>query len=126
MVSLPSNFTEPVRGFTMPMIDFMVVLLPAPLRPTTVTNSPARTSRSTPCSTCDSPYQASRPFTLSSASGMLGPQVGRHHGGILRDALVVAFGQDFAAGQHGDALRQAGDDAEVVLDHQYGAILGDA
>src|SRR4051794_9531849 len=125
MVSFPSNFTEPARGRTMPMIDFMVVLFPAPFRPTTVTSSPWRTSRSTPCSTCDSPYQAFRPFTLSSASGMFGPEVSRDHGGILRDALVVAFGKHFAARQHRDAVRQARDYAKVVLDHQHRSILRD-
>src|SRR5947209_14459927 len=106
MVSLPSNFTEPVRGRTMPMIDFMVVRLPAPLRPATVTSSPARTSRSTPCSTCDSPYQASRPFRRSSGSGMLGAQVGRDDGGVLRDRGVVALGEHLSARQHGDPVRE--------------------
>src|SRR5205823_10733354 len=108
---------------TMPMIDFSVVVLPAPLRPTSVISSPLRTSRSTPWSTCDSPYQASSPATLSSGSGIRRPQVRGLDGGILRDALVVAFRQHFAAGEHGDPLREAGDHAEVVLDHQHGAVL---
>src|SRR5205807_10333494 len=104
---------------TMPMIDFRVVVLPAPLRPTSVTSSPLRTSRSTPCKTCDSPYQAWSPR----ASSMLGSQVRGLHRGVLRDLRVVAFRQHLAAGQHGDALRDAGDDAHVVLDHQHGAAL---
>ena len=41
MSSLPSNDTDPVRWPTMPMIDFKVVVLPAPLRPSSVTTSPA-------------------------------------------------------------------------------------
>ena len=38
--SRPSKRTEPVRWPTMPMIDFSVVVLPAPLRPSSVTTSP--------------------------------------------------------------------------------------
>jgi hypothetical protein len=41
--SRPSNLIEPVRLPTMPMMDFMVVVLPAPLRPSSVTTSPACT-----------------------------------------------------------------------------------
>src|SRR5256885_12294282 len=101
------------------MIDFIVVVLPAPLRPTRVTSSPLRTSRSTPWRTWDSPYQAWSLPTESSASGMLRPQIGGDHGRILRDAQVVAFGEHLAAGEYSDALGEAGDHAEVVLDHPH-------
>src|SRR5207248_1935117 len=123
-VSTPSIFTEPLRRGTIPMIDFMVVVFPAPLRPTNVTSSPLRTSRSTPWSTCDSPYQAWSLLTESSASGMLGAQVGGDDCRVLRDRLVVPFGEHFAAGEDGDLLREARDDSEVVLHHQDGAVLG--
>src|SRR5919204_4598388 len=123
MVSTPSIFTEPVRWRTIPMIDFMVVVFPAPLRPTSVTSSPLRTSRSTPWSTWDSPYQACSVPTESSASGMLGAQVRGDHGRILRDGLVVPFGEHLAAGEHRDALGETRDHAEVVLHHQHRAVL---
>ncbi len=64
----PSNAIEPSRRGTMPMIDFSVVVLPAPLRPSSVTTSPAATSKSTPCRTCDSPYQALSSRTASSGA----------------------------------------------------------
>ena len=64
----PSNAIEPSRRGTMPMIDFSVVVLPAPLRPSSVTTSPAGTSNVTPCSTCDSPYQALSSRTASSGA----------------------------------------------------------
>ena len=48
MISLPLKRTEPVRLPTMPMIDFSVVVLPAPLRPSSVTTSPELTSKSMP------------------------------------------------------------------------------
>ena len=57
-ISRPLKRTDPLRRATMPMIAFSVVVLPAPLRPSKVTTSPSRTSRSTPCRMCDSLYQA--------------------------------------------------------------------
>ena len=65
IVSLPSNAIEPARRPTMPMMDLSVVVLPTPLRPSSVTTSPWFTTKSTPCRTCDSPYQACRSFTAS-------------------------------------------------------------
>ena len=87
--SLPSKRTEPVRWPTMPMIDFSVVVLPAPLRPSSVTTSPASTSKVTPCSTWDSPYQACSPSTASSGAtlglSMADPEIGFAHARIGRD-----------------------------------------
>jgi tRNA dimethylallyltransferase len=40
--------TEPRRRVTMPITDLSVVVLPAPFRPSRVTTSPGRTSKSTP------------------------------------------------------------------------------
>src|SRR5690348_15247856 len=114
------------------MMARSVVVLPAPLRPSSVTTSPSPTAKVIPCRMCDSPYQACRSSTRSSsfcstaASGMAGPHIGLAHLGVGRDGGVVALGQDAAAGQDGDGVRQVGDDREVVLDHQYGARLGDA
>src|SRR5438093_12013413 len=109
MASAPSICTEPVRRGTIPMIDFMVVVLPAPLRPTSVTSSPLRTSRSTPCSTWDSPYDACSLLTESSDSGMLGAQICGDNGRALGDGQVVAFGEHLAAGENADALGGASD-----------------
>src|ERR1700730_7325142 len=124
--SRSSKRTEPVRFSTMPMIALSVVVLPTPLRPSSVTTSPACTSKVTPWSTWDSPYQASRLLTARSEcpSAMADPEIGFAHRGILRHRLVVALGQHVAAGQHGDAVAQIGDDAEIVLDHQHGALVG--
>src|ERR1700733_11650038 len=110
----------------MPMIALSVVVLPTPLRPSKVTTSPGRTSKSTPCRTCDSPYQACRSFTVRSAaiSGMAGPQIGLAHGRIGRYRLVIALGQHPAAGEHGNVVAQIGNDAQIVLDHKHGAARG--
>src|SRR3954447_16623293 len=127
--SRSSKRTDPVRWPTIPMIDLSVVVLPAPLRPSSVTTSPARTSNVTPCRMWDSPYQACRFSTASSgvpdASGMPDSHIGFAHLRIVRDSLVVPLRQNPAAGEHRDAIGQVRDDAEIVLDHQHGAVEGD-
>src|SRR3954469_17214584 len=135
MIWLPSNRTLPARRGTMPMIAFSVVVLPAPLRPSSVTSSPRRTSIFMPCRTWDSPYQAWRSWVVSAAavagaavvtgSIMCRPHVGLHDLGILRDRRVVALGEDLAARQHRDRVAQIGHHAEVVLDHDDRPVGGD-
>src|SRR5204863_2181637 len=124
--SRPSNRTDPVRRATMPMIDLSVVVLPAPLRPRSVTTSPWRTSNDTPCRMCDSPYHACRSRTASSgaafdaavapgnALAMPGPHVCLDDGRIRRYRLVVTLRKDLAARQDGDVIGQRRDDRKVV------------
>src|SRR5215469_6345425 len=117
----PSKVMAPRRSGRMPMIDLRVVVLPAPLRPSRVATSPAATVKSMPCSTCDSPYQASSPRTSSNvpaALSMTGPEIGFAHVGIVRDLAVGPFGQDAATRQHGDDVREIGDHRKIVLDHE--------
>src|SRR5215471_17541289 len=121
--------TEPERLPTIPMIDFRVVVLPAPLRPSSVTTSPGKTSNETPCRMWDSPYHACSPPTVRRAaapanSSMPDPQIGFPHRGIGGHLAVVALGEDAPARQHCDAVGQIGDDAEIVLDHEHGAVGG--
>src|SRR5437868_4425119 len=113
----------------MPMIDFRVVVLPAPLRPSSVTTSPDRTSKLAPCSTWDSPYHACSSSTASNGA-MVGlsmpcPQIGFAHARVGGDRLVVTFRQHAAAREHGDAVGQVGHHAQIVLDHQHGAVCCD-
>ncbi len=61
MVSCPYTLIEPWREPVSPMMARRVEVRPAPLRPSRVTTSPGCTTMSTPCKTCDSPYQACRP-----------------------------------------------------------------
>src|ERR1041385_6476703 len=113
----------------MPMMDFSVVVLPAPLRPSSVTTSPWCTSNDTPCKMCDSPYHACKSFTESSGarrSGMTRPHVGFLHLGIVGNRRVIALRQHAAARQYGDAMAKVLDHAQVVLDHEHGAGGGDA
>src|SRR5262245_8459488 len=107
--SLPWNLIEPLRLASMPMMARMVVVLPAPLRPSKVTTSPALTSKLMPCSTWLSPYQALRSRTLSWASAMPGSHVGLDHLRVFRHLGVVALGQNLATRQDGNPLRQVRD-----------------
>src|SRR4029079_4761824 len=115
--SRPPKATEPVRCVTIPMIDFSVVVLPAPFRPSSVTTSPGCTSNETPCRMCDSPYQACRSLTASSGartSSMARPHIGFLDFGVVGDRGVVALGQHPAARQHGDAIAEIFDHIEIV------------
>src|SRR5579859_794208 len=131
MISLPSNRMLPVRRPVRPMMARKVVVLPTPLRPSSVTTSPFGTSKSMPCRMCDSPYQASSPEIFSSGSAMRailrggGADIGFDDLGMLRNGFVIALGQYFAARQHGDRVGQIRHDLEIMLDHQHGAALGD-
>src|SRR3954469_20736535 len=139
-ISWPPKRIEPVRLPMMPITDFSVVVLPAPLRPSSVTTSPAFTLKLMPCRIWDSPYQASRFSTAStgvrptavtarsaiSASAMTCPQIGFLDALVLGQFGIIAFGEHLAAGQHGDDVGEIGDDAQIVLDHQDGVFRGDA
>src|SRR5258707_10329629 len=120
--SPPRKRIEPRRWPRMAMIARRVVVLPAPLRPSRVATSPSSTLKSMPCRTCDSPYQACSPAISSSGgapalSRMAGAHIGLDDLGIIGNRQVVALGEDAAAGQDGDGLRQIGDDRQIVLDH---------
>src|SRR5690242_10475681 len=111
------------------MIDFSVVVLPAPLRPSSVTTSPGNTSKLAPCSTWDSPYQACRPSTASRGVmpglSIADPEIGFAHAWIAGHGIVAALGEHPAPGQHGDAVGKIGDHAEIMLDHQHRALRRD-
>src|SRR4249920_4019245 len=107
------------------MIDLSVVVLPAPLRPSSVTTSPSFTSNVTPWRMCDSPYQACKSLIARRGvrtSSMPDPHISFANLGIARHSLVVAFRQHPAAREHRDVMRQNRDDREIMLDHQNGAV----
>src|ERR1700757_668074 len=129
--SCPSKAIEARGWLTVPMTARKVAVLPAPLRPSSVTSSPSPTLKFMPCRICDSPYQACRSRTWSSslpvttASGMTGPHISLDDLGVLRHLGIGALREDLAAGQHGDGVREVGHHREVVLDHQHGAVRRD-
>src|SRR6266478_3284428 len=105
-----------------PITDFSVVVLPAPLRPSKVTTSPAFTLKLTPCRMWDSPYQAWRSCTDSTGapagftaaasaifrSGMTGPQIGFLDALVPGQLGIIAFRQHLTARQHRDDVGQIG------------------
>src|SRR6202012_4060557 len=104
-----------------PTSDFRKVVLPAPLVPSKSTVSPARTSRSTPHSTCMVPYPASTPCAVSrdrvSSGGMLASEEHFDHLRNLDRDRELAL-EDFLAGiQHDDAIGDVLDETHEVLDH---------
>src|SRR5699024_11692906 len=113
-------------------MDFRVVVRPAPLRPSRVMTSPSLTVRSMPCRTWDSPYQAFRFSTCSklraplavAVSGTGGSHVGCHDVFIAGDFRVRTFGKHFALIEHTDGVGELGHHAQIVLDHEYGALGG--
>src|SRR5919112_3453789 len=113
----------PSRRRRIPMMARKVVVLPAPLRPSSVMVSPSRMSRSTPCRTWLSPYQALRPRTSRrGASVMFGSHIGLAHAWIRTDGIVGSVRQDLAARQNRHPVAEIGHDVQVVLDHQDGSV----
>src|SRR4051812_2726817 len=116
--SSPAKAIEPRRWPTIPMMARSVVVLPAPLRPSSVTTSPSPTVKLIPCRMCDSPYQACRSATLSSVlcstapTGMAGSHIGLDDFRIVRDRGIVALGENATARQHRDGVGEVGDDRE--------------
>src|SRR6476661_11019468 len=98
------------------MIDFSVVVLPAPLRPSSVTTSPSPMSNATPCRMCDSPYHACRSRTFNSgavagagaalgdALAMARSHVSLDDGWVRRYRRIIALRQHLAAREHGDVI----------------------
>src|ERR1700729_4006956 len=141
MISLPSKRIEPERLPIIPITDFSVLVLPAPLRPGSVTTSPGLTWKLMPCRMWDSPYQASRFCTnrmgLPEADGasagsaiftstMACPQIGFLHAFVFGEVDISAFRQHVTARQHGDDIGQVGDDGQIMFDHQDGVLRRDA
>src|SRR6266508_4704158 len=113
LMSFPLNLIVPLRIASRPMMLSMVVVLPAPLRPTRTTDSPSPTLSDTPLRTWAGP----RKVLIRSTSSMA---VGSQE--IGRDLLVVpdlirgAVGENRAL-MHGDDARAVREDhVHVVLD----------
>src|SRR6266545_1334705 len=112
-MSFPLNLIVPLRIASRPMMLSMVVVLPAPLRPTRTTDSASPTLSDTPLRTWAGP----RNVLIRSISSMA---VGSQE--IGRDLLVVpdlvrgAVGQDRALVHSDDPGAILEDDVHVVLD----------
>src|SRR6185437_1962800 len=112
----PSNSTSPLSIGWMPATHLTSVDLPAPLSPTSAVTSPARTVKSTPCSTCTGPKCLSTPRSCGCAAGV----AGRASAGVvgLLDAELPA------SGLRGRDAHLGGLDLALV-DHRLDVVLGD-
>src|SRR3954452_5423106 len=67
VMSTPSTSTRPASAVSKPATTLSNVVLPEPLGPRMVSNSPEAMSRDTPSSATTSPKRLTRPSTLRSA-----------------------------------------------------------
>src|SRR6516164_667549 len=121
-MSRPRKTTVPRRRAIKPMIAFIVVDLPAPLRPTSATHSPAPTASETRNSTCAWPYHASSAWTSSIARLLrtdrerrAAAEVDLLHARIVAHRSRRTVGDQLAARQHEDAVGVREDDVHAVL-----------
>src|SRR3972149_1975229 len=114
----PKRISPEATG-TRPMMALSTVLFPAPLAPTIETICRSSTVSVTPWSARTLPYQTWRSRT-SRLGILVPPQVGRHHGRVVADALGLALGDLLAVVHHDDLPAELHDEAHVVLDHHDG------
>src|ERR1700754_1515227 len=135
-MSWPSNHTDPDVNGSSPDSARIVVVLPAPLEPNSVTSLPSCTFNEMPCRARILPYCTTMSRT-SSRTGLWAfcgslvcvighPQVRRDDLGVLADLGWQAVGDLAAELQHDDAVGDTHDQSHVVLDEQHGvAVVAD-
>src|SRR3990170_1877064 len=110
--SSPWNRIRPDFTGRKPMMLSMVVVLPAPLRPTRHTTSRSRTLSETLCRMCAGPRKVSMSFTSSID---VGPEQVLGHVGVVADRLGRTVGEEPAFVHHDHAVR--------VLEHHVHVVL---
>src|SRR6187402_605558 len=103
-----------------PMMERIVVVLPAPLRPTRATTSPCATEIDTPCSVWLAPYQALR--SLVSSIAIVLSQIDATDLGVRLDVIRRAVGDQPPVMQHQDAVAEAENHLHLVFDQEDGAL----
>src|SRR5262249_12782962 len=98
------------------MIDFKVVVLPAPLRPIRQTISPLATSMLTSCSAWLAPYHAFSLLIPSIRSMLPLAEIDPLHGLVLPNLLRRPFGQQFTVVKNQDAIADPKHELHLVLD----------
>src|ERR1700676_184457 len=125
--SRPSSRMRPADGFTSPMIALMVVLLPAPLEPSSAMIWPFSTARFTPCSTSISPEAAHRFSTTSvigaSADELVHAEIGADHFGLALRRRGGTGEDVMPLVDDGYAMAKPSDQFEIVLDEHLRAAL---
>src|SRR6476620_1501321 len=115
---------EPLRGFRIPMIERISVVLPAPLRPMRPLNFPGGTCMFTLRRMLTGPIETSRP-SMRSTRRLLArwmqwlPDHIAAHVGVVQYDLRLAVGDDAALVEGENAMRVAADDVHIMLDEQH-------
>src|SRR5215510_11472687 len=124
---MPSSRIAPAAAACRPMIARSSVVFPAPLRPHSVTISPAPTRSDTSRTAYASPYATETASTSSRCRSvtMSGSQVGVDDSRVGTNLAVAAFGEHPPGREHGDPVGQLGYDVHVVLDHHHGPAVAD-
>ena len=111
------------------MIVRSVVVLPAPLRPSSIVTSPEGTSKSTPCRmwyapmwVCTPREREQRPHAHAGFGFRREAEIGLAHDGRGDHRLRLAVGDELAVVQHDDAVGELAHDVHLVLDQQDGLV----
>src|SRR5258707_15049057 len=107
------------------MMDFNVVVFPAPLRPIRQTISPLATSIVTSCSTWLESYQALRFSTCSIRSVLPLAKIDPLHRFVLTNLRRRSLGKQFSVMQHQDTVADAQHQFHLVFDQNDGAFGGE-
>src|SRR3954470_22588062 len=113
----PSSRTSPANAGSSPMIVFSIVDLPAPLRPSKATTSPAATSSCTSNRTCARPYP---PLTCCISSIA---KVHLAHSWIVACCSRRPAGYDFSTMEHEHTVCEAEHRFHVMLGKQHGDLF---
>src|SRR2546426_2520139 len=116
LMSWPWKVILPERNGSRPMMLSMVVVLPAPLRPTRTTDSLSPTSSET----CRRIWARPRYVWMACSSSMGRPEHCILHRLVAADLLRGAAGEDHALVHDDDAVGVLEDDVHVVLDDDRG------
>src|ERR1700730_10254449 len=103
VMSAPSNRTWPDEACHSPMMVRSVVVLPAPLRPSSAVSPPRGTARSTPCRIWYGPTWVLTAESVRSGSGMGDAEISFLHDGRCDHLGRIAVGDERTVVQHDDA-----------------------
>src|SRR6516165_673226 len=119
VMSVSRKRIVPERIGSRPRMLSMIVVRPAPLRPTRQTTSSLFTASETPRRICACPRYVVMPSSSSSTASheLRNAEKDARHGFVGADRVGRAVGEKGAFVHHHDAIRIAKDDIHVVLDH---------
>src|SRR5689334_14518740 len=121
----PANLTVPRLGCHRPMMVRKVVVLPAPLRPSSTVMAPSGTAKFTPCRMWYCPMCVCTPSSSKSGSGMAAASGRNSQVGLLHDRRANDIGRctirhQTSVVQDDDAVGEAAHHIHFVFDQQNG------